>query len=102
MTRTVEMGDRIGDKMPTCDTENPADLEAWYGNYGFADHWRSVVLANCREIIRATRASDQVKITEARIDDMARTHSAYLDFLTTHLEGRRKREVNVLASMATR
>lgn len=99
MTRTVETGDRIGDRMPICDTANPADLEAWYGPFGNADHWRKVVLANAREIVRATNALGGEKISEARIDDRARTSDAYLEFLATHLHGRRKREENVRSSM---
>ena len=98
----VEMGDRLGDRLPDCDMNNPADLESWYGPFGYADHWRKVVLANAREIVRATNALGGEKLSEARIDDRARTSDSYLTFLTTHLEGRRKREENVLSSMAGR
>jgi hypothetical protein len=97
-----ENGDRLGDRMPQCDMNDPADLESWYGPFGYADHWRKVVLANAREIVRATNTMSGDKISEARIDDRARTSDAYLNFLTTHLDGRRKREQNVLASMAGR
>ena len=99
---TTDSGDRIGDREPSCDTDNPADLEAWYGPFGYADHWRKVVLANAREIVRATNTLAGEKLSEARIDDRARTSNAYIEFLTVHLDGRRKREENVLASMAGR
>lgn len=88
--------------LPVCDTRDPADLEAWYGPFGFAEHWRKVVLANCREAERGVATANGEKITEARLDDKARLHPNYLAFLTTHLIGRRLREENVLASQATR
>jgi hypothetical protein len=93
-------GDRLGARLPDCDNTDPASLEAWYGNFGFAESWRKVVLANCREIVRASAALGNQKISEARIDDLARTHSTYLDFLAEHLDGRRAREKNVLDSNA--
>lgn len=89
-------GDRLGERLPSCNTQDPADLEAWYGGFGFADHWRKVVLANCREIERARAATKDWKLSEARLDDLARTSDAYIDFLITHLRGsrtpRRKRD----------
>lgn len=78
--------------LPTCNTSDPADLEAWYGNFGYADHFRKVVLSNCAEIIRAS-ATD--KLSEARIDQLAHTHDLYVDFLIQCLNGRRMREQNV-------
>lgn len=84
--------------VPLCDTTDAAALEAWYGNFGFAEHWRKVVLASCREIIRAQAALTETKLSEARIDDLARTHQLYLSFLAEHLDGRRLREQNVLDS----
>ena len=85
------------DRIPLCDTSNPADLEAWFGNFGYADHFRKVVLANCKEIIRA-KATE--KVTEARIDDLARISDFYVDFLIQCLDGRRLREQNVRDSIA--
>ena len=82
--------------LPVCDTTNPADLEAWFGNYGFADHFRKIVLSSCREIARA-RATE--KITEARLDDLAHTDGLYIDFLIQCLDGRRLREQNVRDSL---
>lgn len=95
MSDFVESGDRVGDRMPEVDLSNPGDLEAFYGPFGYADHWRKVCLANCREIIRAGAALGNQRVSEARIDDLARTHSIYLQFLTDHLNGRRIREVAV-------
>lgn len=78
--------------IPVCDCTDPGSLEAWYGNFGFFDHWRKVVLSNCREIVRAQSVIDSAKLSEARIDDLARTHDNYFEFLTIHLEGRKLRE----------
>jgi hypothetical protein len=86
------------DLVPLCDTSNPADLEAWFGPFGYADHFRKVVLSNCAEIIRA---STNGKLSEARIDQLAHTHTLYVDFLIQCLTGRRLREQNVRDSIAT-
>jgi hypothetical protein len=91
----TEVGDRAGDWMPACDTTNPAELEAFYGPWGYAEHWRKVCLANCRELVRAGAVLGNQKVTESRIDDLARTHGIYLQFLTDHLHGRRIREEEV-------
>lgn len=82
-------------RIPTCDTSNPADLEAWFGNYGYADHFRKVVLSSCREVARA-KATE--KLTEAKLDDLAHTSDVYVDFLIQCLQGRQLREQNVLES----
>lgn len=87
-------------KFPSCDTSDPAQVEAWFGMFGFSDHWRKCVLANCREMIRAQNAvSGGVKLSEARIDDLARIHPNYISFLTENLEGRRIREEMLRDSM---
>lgn len=91
-------GDKLGTRLPSCETTDPAALEAWYGNYSFFDHWRKVVLANCEEIVRADYVLREEKITETRITSLARLHPNYLDFLAEHLDGRRLREQNVLDS----
>ena len=80
-------------RLPMCDTSNPADLEAWFGNFGYADYFRKVVLASCKEIARA-KATE--KLSEAKLDDLAHTSDNYVDFLIQCLEGRRLREQNVL------
>lgn len=95
----MENGDRLADRpIPVADTEDPAELEAYYGNYGVGDNLRKVCLANCKEIVRARYAVGKEKISESRIDDLAHLHDNYLDFLTTHLKGRTARERNVLSS----
>ena len=93
------MSDKVSDNLPTCDTNDPADLAAWFGSFGFSDHWRKVVLANCREMVRATNAVGATKISEARIDDLARVSPNYLEFLTDNLHGRRLYEKEVRSSM---
>lgn len=87
-------------KVPVCDVSDPGSLEAWYGNFGFFDHWRKVVLANCREIERAKAVTENTKVTEARLDDLARTSDTYVSFLTIHLGGREMRENMVRLEMA--
>lgn len=98
----MEPGDRIGERMPVCDVTDAGDLESWYGPFGFYDNLRKVCISNCKEIVRARYALANEKISESRIDDLAHVHDLYLDFLTTHLKGRRIREENVLASIAVR
>lgn len=85
--------------LPNCDTNDPGALEAWYGAFGYADHWRKCVLSDCREVIRASTTLAGSKLSEARIDDLARLHANYLEFLTVHLQGRILRERNVRQSM---
>lgn len=88
----MENGDRLGGSLPDFNFDDPAQLEALYGNFGFSDHWRKVVLA------KAT--TEGLKVTEARLDDLSRLHPNYISFLTEHLDGRRLREKNVLDSNA--
>jgi len=86
--------------LPECDLNNPADVEAWYGNYSFFDHYRKCVLADCKEIERAKAVLSGEKMTVDRLDDLARKSDIYLTFLAKHLAGRRAREVNVRESFA--
>ena len=87
----------LGGNLPPLDLEDPANLEAFYGNFAFFDHYRKSILAQCRELVRAKCVGE--KITEARIDDLARTLPLYLDFLAEHFVGREKREQNVYQSL---
>lgn len=89
-------------EIPKCDTTDPADVEAWFGNYGYADHYRKVVLSSCREIIRASAAIAGTKLSEAKIDDAARLHDSYLVFLRDCLDGRRIREEMVREAFVNR
>jgi hypothetical protein len=82
------------------DANDPANLEAWFGNFGHAEHFRKVVLASCREAERAKAVANETKISEARLDDLARTSDKYVQYLVDTLNGRHLREQNVLASMA--
>ena len=90
----------VGERMPTCDVTDPASLESWYGNFGFYQDFRRVLIASCREIVRSSAALAGTKLTEARIDDLAHLQSQYLDFLTEHLNGRRIREESVREAMS--
>lgn len=89
-------------EVPACDMTDPAHLEAFYGPGGFVDDWRKVVLASCREIIRAKAVATKQRISEARIDDLARLHDNYIEFLVTHLNGRRLREAAIREPMGVR
>jgi hypothetical protein len=81
------------------DPTNPGDLEAWFGPFAHGEHFRKVILASCREAVRADYTLRQEKVSEARLDDLARTHERYIDWLVYTLNGRRLREQNVLASL---
>lgn len=75
--------------------DDPAVLAALYSGYAMYEAWRKVVLAQCRELIRAGASLGNRKLTEARIDDLARTHPSYLRYLEVHLHGRVKWEREV-------
>ena len=85
------------DRIPLCDTTNPGDLESWYGPFGFVDHFRKVVLSSCKEIERAKNPT----ASESKLDTLAHVNDRYVDFLIECLNGRRKREQNVLDSTRT-
>jgi hypothetical protein len=72
--------------------ESPEELAAWFSGWSFSESYRKTVLAGCREAIRAGASLGNAKLTEARLDDLARVHPAYLDYLTRHLQGRIKWE----------
>ena len=82
------------------DATDAGSLEAFFGNFGHAEHFRKVILADCREAIRAKYAASGEKITEARLEDLSRTHDRYIDWLVYTLRGRQLREQNVLSSAA--
>ncbi len=83
---------------PECDFNDPAALEAWFGNFSWFEHYRKCVLANCRAIVRAKATLEGRKITVDQTDDEAHQHPNYLGFLDEGLQGRILRERNVLAS----
>lgn len=84
---------------PAADLSDPAQVEALFGNYGIWDHWRKVVQAQCMELVRAEYAAKGEKVTETRIDSLARLHPNYIAFLTDGLVGRTARERNVRDSL---
>ena len=86
--------------LPAWNERDPAELEAWFGAFGHAEHFRKVLLASCREAARAKATRDEQKVSEARLDDQARTSDRYVQFLVDSLHGRVLRERNVIASMA--
>ena len=86
-------------EIPGCNLADPADLEAHFGNFGFFEHLRKIVLANCREIERAKALERTEKVSEARLDDLSRVSDTYVAFIIDNLEGRRRREQNVRDSM---
>lgn len=82
--------------LPACDISDPAQLAAFYGPFGWADHLRKVVLSNVSELIRAQHANDAKKPTEDRIDDLAHNHPVYVEWLVANLAGRVAYEREVL------
>lgn len=84
--------------LPKCDTNDPGDLAAWYGNYGYDEKYRKVRLANARELVRARAVLLEATISEARIDDLARQEETYLDYLAENLTGRRIYEAEMRAA----
>jgi hypothetical protein len=94
-------GDRLNGREPKIDFTDPASLEAFYSGFqaSFCEHWRKVVLANCKELVRARFVVANEKISEARIDDLSRLHDHYLDYLIKHLEGKTEREVSIRQQM---
>ena len=86
------------DGLPVCNVSDPADLEAWYGNFGFFEHFRKIMLADCRQLVRAQALANGTKITADTADDLARLSDGYLEFITANLRGRRLRERNAQQS----
>ena len=87
--------------IPVCDMDDPGQVEAWFapGSYSHYEHFRKVVLAGCRELVRARAAVDAEKLSEARIDDKARLTDNYMQYLTDSLEGRSIRETMIRQRM---
>jgi len=83
--------------VPEPDFDDYGCLAAFYSGYAYAEQYRKVVLAGCKEAIRAAASMGSQKVTEARLDDLARVHPAYLEFLEKHLHGRMQWEREFLA-----
>ena len=92
---------RAIDNVPEIDLNDPAQLEAWYGSGSvcFYEAYRKVVLASCKEIVRARATLSGKRITEDRAGDLARLHPSYLDYLAKHLDGRKRRERAIMGRM---
>lgn len=91
---------KVGDvDIPEFD-EDPALLSAMFLGYAQQEQWRKVVLATCRELVRAGAATAGRRLSEARIDDLARMHRSYLEFLEKSLRARVQFERNVKDSGA--
>lgn len=97
VARDVTPRPHQGGAVPDRDGDDFGTLAAWYSGFAFCEHYRKVTLAQCRESIRAAAALSGKKYSEARLDDAAHTHPAYLDFLARHLQGRVKWEREYLA-----
>lgn len=100
MTYTDTSTGEVIDGFPGCNTDDPAQLEAWFGLFGFFEHFRKVVLSSCKEIERAKAVEQKEKKTVDQLDDLARTSDTYVSFLTANLQGRILREKNVRESFA--
>jgi hypothetical protein len=87
--------------IPAIDMDDPGMVEAWFapGSYSHYEHYRKVVLAQCKELIRAKASVDGSKLSETRIDDLSRLHDNYLSYLRDSLEGRSIRETMVRQRM---
>lgn len=86
-------------ELPMWDENDPASLEAFFGNFGHAEHFRKVVLARAVETERARAVVRNEKVSEARLADLARSSDTYVDYLIATLKGREARERNVLSSL---
>lgn len=89
------------EQIPAIDMDDPGMVEAWFapGSYSHYEHYRKVVLAQCKELIRAKAATNSEKLSETRIDDLSRLHDNYLTYLADSLEGRSIRETMVRQRM---
>lgn len=83
--------------IPDVDGQDHATLAAWYSGFAYSEHYRKVVLSNAKEMLRAAVELAGQKVTEARLDDLARIHPTYLSYLATHLHGRIQWEKEFLA-----
>jgi hypothetical protein len=93
-----QVGADMSVELPDLESDDPAVLAALYGAFGFADHYRKIVLSDVKELLRAALVGDGgKKVTEARLDDLSHTHTLYIDFLARALRGRVKYHQEVLS-----
>lgn len=74
--------------IPERETDGYAELAAWFSGFSFSEHYRKVVQAQCQELVRAQFALTGEKVTETRLEALARLHPAYLNYLERQLHGR--------------
>jgi hypothetical protein len=77
---------RVG--IPERETNDYAELAAWYSGFSFSEHYRKVIQSQCQEMVRARYAVAGEKISETRIESLARLEPAYLNYLERQLYGR--------------
>lgn len=65
-----------------------APLAALHESGGLWEHTRKIVLADAREQVRGDFFKKNEKISEARIDDLARLTTTYQDYIQTGQEAR--------------
>ena len=78
--------------VPLQESDDYATLAAWHSGFAYAETYRKVTLAHCAEAVRASCAAAGRRVSEARVQDLARLHPQYLDYLRRTLEGRIKWE----------
>ncbi len=94
------MKELAGIKFPDMVTSDPALLSAFFNGYSIADSWRKVLLSAVKEKVRAAAALNGTRMSEARVEDVARISGEYVEFLTNLLHARYKFEKNVKESEA--
>lgn len=75
-------------EIPARTSNDCAELASWYSGYAYFELYRKVLLASCRESIRAQYTANGERVTESRLDDLSHLHRAYLAYLGDHLKGR--------------
>ena len=63
--------------------EHVANLRARYGAFGSANDLRKIELSRIAQMLRAQAVRDQVKLTEAAIEEAAHADARYVEFVTT-------------------
>jgi hypothetical protein len=84
------------------DWADPGVCASWHSGFAYAETYRKVTLAHCRELERAKATAKSEKYSEARLDDLAHTNELYLDYLARMLQGRYRYEQNVREQMGAR
>lgn len=84
----------------TWDENDPASIEAWFGPFGHAEHFRKVVLATAYESERAKAETNGEKASEARLNNLARTSDLYVQYLIDTLNARTLRNKSAIEALA--